>query len=134
MKWTEEIDTIARVAAEYGIDPLFLAAIRAAENGGPGREFGIMTEGANTYDAQLRGACATVRNQLDRFDGRQLALLDSYTGRKRVCYAAAFIADLGARYAGAGAANDPGNLNANWIENVAALYLHAVTQGPLTLA
>lgn len=83
-----------------------LFAILKAENGRPGREFGIMHPRAldtNLY-TQAGWAAATVQKNYDRW---------IKAGSK-----GDFIAFLGARYCPVGADNDPDGLNKNWIPNV----------------
>ena len=82
-----------------------LAAIRLAENGRAGREFGILHPRVEpTYRSQAGWAAATVRKNYGRWDESQSEL--------------GFIEFLGARYAPIGADNDPNGLNAHWVQNV----------------
>ena len=87
-----------------------LAAIRRAENGGPGKEFGIMDSRADTLDGQAGWCAATVRNTYARW----LATDQSVP----------FLVYRRDRYAPLGADNDPTNLNENWLRNVVRI-LHA---------
>lgn len=52
--WEQE--AIIRIARQAGVDPRLLAAVRLTENGGPGREFGVLSVPAPTYDDQERVA------------------------------------------------------------------------------
>jgi len=108
---------ILQTAAIRGIDARLLAAIRKAEMGGPGREFGVLSIPAPTYQDQANIAANTIRNNVSRYEGDTglSAMLD---GR----YTDSFIAYLGAKYAPIGAGNDPSGLNANWITNVTTWY------------
>ena len=85
-----------------------LHAIRTAENGRPGLEFGVLHPRAMDKPDSLRvqagWAAATVSKNLARW-------LDS--GEE-----VDFITFLGRRYAPMGAKNDPTNLNKHWIQNV----------------
>ena len=83
-----------------------VAAIRYAENGGAGKEFGILNAKANTYRKQAGWCAATVQKNWDRWemDGCRVP----------------FIEYLGNRYCPVGANNDPNSLNQNWIRNVRA--------------
>lgn len=114
----DDIDAIFRYANYYDIDARFLGAIRKAENGGPGREFGILSVPAPDLDSQARVAAQTVKNNLTRFENQTgLSPFDS-TGR----YSDAFVEFLGARYAPVGAGNDPLGLNTYWVGNVESYY------------
>lgn len=89
-----------------------VAAIRKAENGGPGREFGIlgaavrrdMKRRGDTYRVQAGWCAATVQKNYDRW---------VKAGSK-----GDFIVFLGKRYCPVGAKNDPNGLNRHWIKNV----------------
>ena len=108
--FAHELPTIVEAAQanDCTSDHLFtvLLAIRKAENGRPGREFGVLHPRA--IDRSLRvqaGWCAaTIRKTYDRWikadDGRD------------------FIEFLGDRYCPVGAANDPAGVNRHWKGNV----------------
>jgi len=81
-------------------------AIRKAENGGPGREFGILGVGADTYSSQAGWAVCTVVKNYYRWVQYK---------RDRV---EPFVVFLGKRYCPVGAGNDPGGLNVHWVKNV----------------
>jgi len=81
-----------------------LRAIRKAENGGPGREYGILNPAAKTERQQAGWCAATCWKNYIRWQKQ---------GRK-----GDYIEFLAARYAPVGAGNDPQNLNKNWIRNV----------------
>ena len=85
-----------------------VAAIRYAENGGAGKEFGILNPKANTYRKQAGWCAATVQKNWDRW---------VESGRK-----VDFITFLGNRYCPVGAENDPNGLNKNWVKNVTQFY------------
>jgi hypothetical protein len=113
---------IQRIAAEVGVQPQFLAAIRIAENGGPGREFGVMSTEATTYELQCLICARSIRNNLFRFVVRKGGIFpygadDHYTDE--------FIAFMAERWAPNGVANDPAHLNQNWFTNVAHAYHEA---------
>ncbi len=84
-----------------------LFAIRKAEDGRHGCEFGIIHPRAwNTnLDTQAGWAAATVQKNYDRWVKADRPFT--------------FITYLGMRYCPVGADNDPNNLNKNWIPNVA---------------
>ena len=82
-----------------------VAAIRYAENGRAGREYGILHPRVDpTYRSQAGWSSATVQKNYDRW---------VKAGRR-----GAFIAFLGKRYCPVGADNDPEGLNKHWIKNV----------------
>ena len=82
-----------------------VAAIRYAENGGKGKEYGILHPRVKpTYRSQAGWCAATVQKHYDRW---------VKAGRK-----GEFVVSLGARYCPIGADNDPDNLNRHWIGNV----------------
>ena len=122
---TRERALIAQEAARTGVDPDLLAAIRRAESGGPGREFGVLSVPAPTLEGQARVAANTVRNTLVRYAQHGGQAVDPETGR----YTEGFIRYLSARYAPVGAANDPLGLNRNHAANLIALYRRVSSEG-----
>ena len=112
----EEIPTIMKIAEEYfskgdieyPVNPYaLLLAIREAEKGRKGFEFGIISAKNTDLETQCRYACETIINNVKRF----------YRQTEKD-----FITFLGSRYAPVGADNDPHNLNANWVSNVKFFY------------
>jgi hypothetical protein len=87
-----------------GEDFVILFAIRKAENGRQGLEFGIMNPKADNLDKQAGWAAATIVKTRERW-------------RKAGC-PGDFIEFLGRRYCPVGAENDPDGLNKHWIKNV----------------
>lgn len=90
-----------------------LFAIRKAENGKQGKEFGVLHPKAKGKTGESREAT------LDRQAGWAAATIMS----KRRAHAASkdssdFVEYLGSKYAPRGAENDPKNLNKNWHKNV----------------
>ena len=82
-----------------------VAAIRYAENGRRGREYGILHKRCpNTYRAQAGWCAATVQKNYDRW---------VKAGSK-----GEFITYLGGIYCPIGVKNDPTGLNKHWIKNV----------------
>jgi len=82
-----------------------VAAIRYAENGGRGREYGILHKRCpNTYRGQAGWCAATVQKNYDRW----------VKAGKR----GEFVVYLGGVYCPIGAKNDPNGLNKHWIKNV----------------
>lgn len=114
----DEIERILNTAASVGIDARLLAAIRKAENGGPGREFGIVSIPAPTYDLQAKYAANTIRNNQARYEAETGFSATNGGGR----FTDAFITYLGSKYAPIGVSNDPTGLNRNWVGNVTTYY------------
>ena len=82
-----------------------IAAIRYAENGGKGREYGILHKRVKpTYRSQAGWCAATVQKNWDRW---------VKAGRK-----GEFLVYLGKKYCPVGAENDPNGLNKHWLKNV----------------
>lgn len=87
----------------------YVSAIRYAENGGKGREYGILDKRVKpTYRSQAGWCAATVQKNYDRW---------VKAGSK-----GEFVVFLGNRYCPIGADNDPKGLNKHWIKNVRKLY------------
>lgn len=82
-----------------------VAAIRYAENGGKGREYGILHPRVKpTYRSQAGWCAATVAKNYARW---------AKAGKREK-----FIVFLGKRYCPVGADNDPTGLNSHWAGNV----------------
>ena len=82
-----------------------VAAIRYAENGRAGREYGILHPRVDpTYRSQAGWCAATVQKNYDRW---------VKAGRK-----GDYLVFLAKRYCPVGADNDPNGLNHNWLPNV----------------
>ena len=109
---------IRREAERTGVDAALLAALRRTENGGPGREFGVLAVKAPDLDSQARVAANTVRNTIQRFEQGGARAIDPHTGR----YSDEFLRYFSARYAPLGVANDPAGLNRYHAANLIALY------------
>ena len=114
----EEQAVILRTAAEIGVPAAFLAAIRIAENGRAGREFGVLSEAADTYEAQARIAALSVRNNQYRFVARFKEWPTDVQGG----LSEAFTKFMAQRWAPRGVENDPNDLNAHWPKNVWRVY------------
>ncbi|MBC7218214.1 MAG: hypothetical protein H5U36_08795 [Candidatus Caldatribacterium sp.] len=114
-----EIRTIERIAKRYfdceacrsylyPVRPCALVfAIRSAERGRKGFEFGVVAAKNTDLATQAEWACATVKKNFERF--RESGEED-------------FIAFLGKRWAPIGAENDPEGLNRFWVDNVKFFY------------
>ncbi|BER91744.1 hypothetical protein [Atrimonas thermophila] len=112
-----EVETILHIAKQYfpktpehyPVNPFaLLLAIREAERGRKGFEFGIVKAKDTDLKTQCKYACETIKNNFQRFK-EQESEQD-------------FIAFLGKRYAPIGAENDPNNLNQYWVHNVRFFY------------
>ena len=110
--------TITAAASRAAIDPSFLTALRRTENGGPGREFGVLSIPAPTYQDQARVAAESVRRSIGRFEATGGRAVDPVSGK----YTSEFIEFFSRRYAPVGAANDPKNLNQYHARNLIRLY------------
>jgi len=113
-----EQDKIFAACDGYGIDPTFVAAIRLSENGGPGREFGVLSISAPTYDLQLDATCRTVVHRLTDYETKRGVPAIDPDGR----YSADFLDYFGGIWAPIGAGNDPRGLNQFWVANVRSAY------------
>lgn len=119
--WDTEKPLIRVAAARRNLDPAFIMAIREAENGGPGIEFGVEPPGSYDYAGQLAVTVATVAHRLESYPGNPLAR----NANQQIVYNARFLAYFASIWAPVGATNDPHGLNANWLENCTkAYFLH----------
>lgn len=122
INFAKERPLIEVACAPKNVDPAFVCAIRQAENGSPGREFGVLSQSAPTYADQLRICVATVAHRLESFPGNPLAR-DSFG---RIRYNAKWVAYFQSIWAPSGldvhVDNDPNGLNANWLKNVLVFY------------
>lgn len=115
------------MALRHGVDPFFIAAIRCHEDGGAGREFGVLAEPAPTYQQQLAVCCKTIRSYLAAYLASPFTIRPTTFGCRRLCYSDKFIAYAAGRYAPARANNDPTNLNQFWAHGVAQFYVTLLT-------
>lgn len=122
VNWQTEKIQIEDAAEAKEVDPCFIMAIRQAENGAPGKEFGVLSQSAPTYADQLRICVATVAHRLESFPGNPL--VRNAFGRIR--YSPKWVAYFQSIWAPSGldvhVDNDPNGLNANWLKNVLAFY------------
>ena len=103
----ECVDTLAPI----------VAAIRYAENGGAGKEYGILHPRVKpTYRSQAGWCAATVQKNYDRW---------VKAGSK-----GEFIVFLGNKYCPVGADNDPTGLNKHWVKNVTSFRKKFSTNTP----
>lgn len=87
-----------------------VAAIRYAENGRAGREYGVLHPKAKgkCYRTQAAWCAATVQKHWDRYIKAGGKASDTN----------AFLVSLAKRYCPVGADNDPSGLNKHWLKNV----------------
>ena len=123
----KEYDTIMDGAKGNGIPDndyenlSVLFSIRKSENGAAGKEFGVLhpkagKQAGDTPEQTMRrqagwSAATIMKNRTRHAD-------DTKSGKTKDN----FITYLGNRYAPKGVANDPNNLNKNWITNVGTHY------------
>lgn len=89
-----------------------LAAVRHAENGRAGREYGVLHPKAlgKSYRVQAGWSAATIQKQWDRYLAAGGDAKDPE----------AYLVSLRNRYCPIGADNDPTGLNSHWLKNVRA--------------
>jgi hypothetical protein len=129
MLWAEETSEIKRVSERYGVDPCFVAAIRKAENGGEGREFGVLSVEAPSYARQLAVTCGSTRNSLVRFGAYPFEVIRTDQRNNRLVYNRQFVRHFQERWAPEGVSNDPTDLNKNWYSNVLRFYHRFAMEG-----
>lgn len=112
-----ECAVIAWAASKHGIPASVLCALRIIENGRPGRDFGVLSVQAETYEEQADIAARSFKNGERRYldaKGMPPRAGDRYTDD--------FLRFFSARWAPVGAANDPDGLNNNHASNLIAAY------------
>ena len=128
----EDADML-HIADRHGIDWRLLKALRETENGGPGREFGVLTVPAPTWHDQADVAARTIRHTLGRY--WQHIKMDPWSERLDA-YSPDFL-----RYFSAGgpgwtgycpvhAENDPTGLNVHHVGNLTRFYEAACEETP----
>lgn len=128
--WGTEWPQIQDWSAKRGVDPLFIAAIRHTENGGDGKQFGVLGVGADTYQDQLRVATRTIAGLVAGYPANPFsAIMVEINGLKCLRYAPAFLKTVQQHWAPIGATNDPTNLNSNWLDNVTQAYTDFLAAG-----
>jgi len=114
----DEAATLLETASRHGVDPSFLAALRKTENGGPGRELGVLSVSAPTLADQYDVAARSLANNEKRYT--------DVTGQSPVGgdgrLTPDFLRFFSARWAPVGASNDPTNLNSNHARNLESWY------------
>ena len=130
--YTREETIINYHANRIGVDPKLLMAIRKAENGGDGVEFGILSGGARyekdkgysdangvfcEYDSEFEKQCCWAGHTIKK----RKVEFDSLSSDKKSGYLD-LIDYIGNTYCPVGAENDPAGLNKNWKKNVGRFY------------
>ena len=88
----EERQAINAVAAQHGVDALFLWAIRIAERGRPGCEFGVLSVSAPTFIPQTRRCAETLRDRLTECSFNPLGMMSTGSSPlRRLVYLPQFI-------------------------------------------
>ena len=132
MTWGEEVAAM-RIEARGDLAVFAaLLALRKAEGGSAGREFGVLSERAPTYTQQCHIAANSLRHSIDRAmtDGIPVRTSDGF-------FTDHLLEMFSARWAPRGVANDPHELNANHATNLkhfqarAVLYLVGVLDAVL---
>lgn len=116
--WPTERPLIEAECQLRNVDVAFIMAIRQIENGGPGKEFGVLSVSAPTYADQLRICVSTVAHRLESYTVNPL----TRNPFGRVTYNPKWIAYFAAIWAPGGVQNDPNGLNKNWLPNVLKAY------------
>lgn len=124
----EEWPKILAAATAHGVDPYAIAAIRVTENGSPGRDFGVLSTTAPDYASQLRVCCVSLRHRILEH-GAYFFEYDSGGPTARLCLTIGFIKWFAGKWAPPLVANDPLNLNANWVKNFWTAYMSFVDEG-----
>ena len=120
----EDVD-IVRIAQQQGIDWRLLRALRRTENGGEGRQFGVLAVPAPTWTEQATVAARTIRHTLGRY--WEFVKRDPWD-EALAGYSHDFLRYFSTGgpgwpgYAPLGAENDPRDLNANHLTNLLAYY------------
>jgi hypothetical protein len=131
INWKAEESQILEAALLHGVDPFFIATIRRVENGGLGKEFGVLSVKAPTYPEQLRVCCATVRDEILHYTLH--LYIKKYCGYGiRICYSSEFILYFKKQWAPTGVTNDPNNLNENWALNAIQIYEDICSAGTMS--
>jgi len=120
----EDFD-IKAVATQHGIDWRLLKALRQAENGSAGREFGVLAVSARTWTEQAEVAARTIRHTIGRYWQHVKAdPWDDQVGAHTGDFLRYFsVGGPGyAGYAPLGADNDPTQLNDHHAANLLRLY------------
>jgi len=128
INWDIELPLIKVEAAKHSIDWAFVATIRQVENGGEGRDFGVLDGVSSTYAEQLQVTCATVAHRLETYPANPLQRCYSPSKQSRMRYTMSFINYFASIWAPIGVSNDAHNLNSNWLKNAISAYSSFIAQ------
>lgn len=118
INWAVEAPLVYREAR--GQLALFcaLVALRKAESGPPGNDFGVLSiASVDTFDEELATAARSLRNHVERCRVKGLRVYDPLTG----LFSEEFLRDFSSRWAPIGVSNDPRGLNAHHADNLVTL-------------
>ncbi len=121
---SDESEVVREIADLFEIDARFLAALRETENGRAGREYGVLSVKAETYEEQAEIAARTIKNTLARYE-RDTGIPARGAGGRYTESFILYFSHGGPSYPGyapLGAANDPTHLNAHHARNLSAAY------------
>ena len=126
-EFDDAVDVNLRPGDVHLLGPM-LAAVRYAENGKPGLEYGILTEGVDTYREQAGWSAKTIQNGVDRWrNGVPPPDWEPYKSNPTDPHPGGvsspddmeeFIDWFANIYAPLDAENDPDGLNKHWAGNV----------------
>lgn len=116
--WSIERQLIKAECLLWNIDHRLLMALRVAENGGDGRQFGVLSVSAPTYAEQLHIAARTVAHRLWTYPGNPLTA----TPYNEVVVSVNWAHYFASIWAPQGVANDPHGLNVNWTKDFLTAY------------
>ena len=120
--WATESPLIEQGADDYNVDPAFIKSIREQEAGGDGRQFGVLSVPAPTYDDQLRITCITVSHRLASYSGNPLT-------RGPVSRRLVYSPDWIKYFANIWAPVTASPMNESWLPNVLSFYAKWVADG-----
>ena len=120
--WAIELPLIQASASKHNLDYQWIRTIRAIENGGEGKQFGVLGVGADSYQAQLEVCCTTVAHRLEIYPANPLQRCYSAASVARMRYTRGWISYFASIWAPIGVSNDPTKLNSNWLSNALLTY------------
>src|ERR1700722_11033942 len=126
--WQIELSLIMTAATMRNLDHQWLRTIRQVENGGSGREFGVLSIGASTYQEQLDECASTVAHRLESYPANPLQRCYSAKGYGRIRYTPSWISYFSSIWCPIGATNDPTHLNKNWLQNALTVYANFIQE------
>lgn len=119
-KYPDELENILKHSKRIGVEPELLMAIRSAENGVQGREYGIIPNDSYNVDTGYTDSDGKFYEYKD--EKEKQACWTAWTVKKNSERGNKSIEELAKVYAPIGAENDPEGLNKNWAGNVERFY------------